>query len=129
MILHSQSNIPRSDTGYRTIPYNTPADTSSLPHNPAFKQVGDLRGPFHLGLIPIGAYAPRFLFSALHADADDAVNIFKDTRCERAIGMHWGTWILTEEEVMEPRSKLEEVCKREGVSTFGVLDIGGAVQV
>ena len=30
------------------------------PHCPAFKQIGDLRGPFDLGLIPIGAYDPRW---------------------------------------------------------------------
>lgn len=30
------------------------------PHCPAFKDIGDLRGPFDLGLIPIGAYV-RFL--------------------------------------------------------------------
>ena len=31
------------------------------PHCPAFKDIGDLRGPFDLGLIPIGAYVRTFL--------------------------------------------------------------------
>lgn len=29
------------------------------------------------------------LFSPMHADPKDAVNIFLDTKCKKAIGMHW----------------------------------------
>jgi len=53
------------DTGYRTVP-ELPDDVDdydedhTYPHCPAFKQIGDLRGPFDLGLIPIGAYDPRW---------------------------------------------------------------------
>ena len=57
----------------------------------------------------------------------DAVEIFRDTACKSAVGMHWGTWVLTEEEVKEPPKKLAEACKALGVQEgrFGVLDIGG----
>ena len=49
------------DTGYRSVP-ELPRDIDDYdeehvyPHCPAFKDIGDLRGPFDLGLIPIGAY-------------------------------------------------------------------------
>lgn len=36
------------------------------PHCPAFKDIGDLRGPFDLGLIPIGAYVRTIPFLDLH---------------------------------------------------------------
>jgi N-acyl-phosphatidylethanolamine-hydrolysing phospholipase D len=49
------------DTGYRSVP-ELPDDEDDysekyahLPVCPVFKQIGDLRGPFDLGLIPIGA--------------------------------------------------------------------------
>lgn len=55
-----------SDTGYRAVP-QLPAgvddygeEYKDLPVCPAFKQIGELRGPFDLGLIPIGAYWPRW---------------------------------------------------------------------
>lgn len=59
------------DTGYRTVPElpageNDYDEKYNFPHCPAFKEIGDLRGPFDLGLIPIGAYDPRFLFSAMY---------------------------------------------------------------
>lgn len=89
------------DTGYRAVP-ELPKDVDDygeqykdLPYCPAFKQIGDLRGPFDLGLIPIGAYDPRHIMSPMHANPFDSVNIFVDTKCKRAMGIHWGTWVLT----------------------------------
>lgn len=95
-VLEKQLTIFPSDTGYRAVPEvpkgedDYGAKYAELPHCPAFKQIGDLRGPFDLGLIPIGAYEPRFIMSSMHANPFDSVNIFKDTRCKRALGMHWG---------------------------------------
>jgi hypothetical protein len=58
---------------------------------PQFSQIGDLRGPFDLGLRPIGAYHPRFMYSAVHASPCDAVEIFQNTKlkwCWAFIGAH-----------------------------------------
>lgn len=42
--------------------------------------------------------------------------------------MHWGTWVLTEEEVLAPPRELEEACRWKGVvggeAGFGVCEIG-----
>ena len=84
------------DTGYRAVP-ELPEETDDYgpgheyPHCPAFKEIGELRGPFDLGLIPVGAYSPRFIMSPMHANPFDSVNIFLDTKCKRAMGIHWGT--------------------------------------
>lgn len=117
------------DTGYRRVPevpvgiddYGPEYD--SLPRCPQFRQIGELRGPFDLGLIPIGAYKPRWLFSWMHANPYDAVEIFKETRCERAMGIHWGTWVLTSEDVEEPPRLLREALKRSGIAETGVFDV------
>ncbi|KAF1921252.1 beta-lactamase superfamily domain-containing protein [Ampelomyces quisqualis] len=115
------------DTGYRTVP-RTPS-SPARPACPAFAQIGALRGPFDLGLIPIGAYEPRWLWSAVHADPHDAVSIFLDTRCRTALGIHWGTWVLTEEDVLAPQRALEEVCQERGVREFGVCGVGEGREV
>ncbi|KAF4963912.1 hypothetical protein FZEAL_10907, partial [Fusarium zealandicum] len=83
------------DTGYRAVPAlpegtdDYSAKYESLPRCPQFQHIGDLRGPFDLGLIPIGAYYPRVAFSAMHANPFDSVEIFRDTQCKRAMGIHW----------------------------------------
>ncbi|MCJ1360977.1 hypothetical protein MMC16_000072 [Acarospora aff. strigata] len=120
------------DTGYRAVPALPPSENDyapslSLPHCPAFAQIGALRGPFDLGLIPIGAYDPRWIMSPMHANPFDSVNIFLDTRCKRAMGIHWGTWVLTEENVLEPPRKLREALRWKGLpedGVFGVCDVG-----
>lgn len=94
-----------------------------LPRCPAFKEIGEHRGPFDLGLIPIGAYYPRYMFSALHANPFDSVNIFVDAKVKKALAMHWGTWVLTEEEVMEPPKLLKQALKRHGIQEEGVFDV------
>ncbi|KAL2259819.1 hypothetical protein VTK26DRAFT_6360 [Humicola hyalothermophila] len=117
------------DTGYRRVP-RLPEDVDdygpeyeSLPRNPQFAQIGAHRGPFDLGLIPIGAYRPRFLFSSNHANPYDAVEIFKETRCERAMAIHWGTWTLTSEEVEEPPVLLREALRKSGLAETGLFDV------
>lgn len=140
------------DTGYRAIPLTNalPANIppfapetspeyndwipalSHLPVCPAFEQIGTLRGPFDLGLLPIGAYAPREFFSAMHCNPQDAVRIFRDTKCKRALAMHWGTWALTEEDAIEPKERLRAAVKEMGIGEevegegclFGVCAIG-----
>lgn len=118
------------DTGYRDVtgvPAGTPDDWAApydagLPVCPAFGQIGELRGPFALGLLPIGAYEPRALMASLHSSPRDAVEIFKATRCRRALAMHWGTWILGDEDVREPVRLLEQALTTCGIPTVGVFD-------
>lgn len=117
------------DTGYRAVP-QLPKGTDDygpeyqhLPICPAFKAIGELRGPFDLGLIPIGAYEPRHIFSAMHANPFDSVNIFLDTKCKRAMGIHWGTWVLTPEAVMEPPQLLKKALGWKGIPEKGVFDV------
>ncbi|THC89414.1 hypothetical protein EYZ11_011144 [Aspergillus tanneri] len=99
------------------------APEHNFPSCPAFKEVGKFRGPFDLGLIPIGAYKPRWFMSPMHASPHDAVHIFQDTKCQRALGMHWGTWVLTEEDVLEPPKLLRGALKKNDIPEDGVFDV------
>lgn len=126
----SKSLYFAGDTGYRSVP-QLPAGEDDwsdkyadrFPVNPDFKKIGDIRGPFDLGLIPIGAYQPRFLMSSVHADPNDAVEIFRATKCRRALGIHWSTWALTTEPIMEPPVKLREALRKRGLEETGVFDV------
>lgn len=126
------------DTGYRSVPEEAEGEDdyapkyAHLPVCPAFKDIGRLRGPFDLGLIPIGAYDPRHIMSPMHANPFDSANIFLDTKCKKALGMHWGTWVLTEEDVLEPPRLLRQAMKKHGFperGIFDVCDIGESIEV
>ncbi|KAH9935109.1 N-acyl-phosphatidylethanolamine-hydrolyzing phospholipase D [Epithele typhae] len=82
---------------------------------PVFAEIGNKFGRFDLALLPIGAYKPRWMWSGLHGSPADAVDIFKDVKAERALAMHWGTFKLTIEDIMEPPRLLKESCEKEGI--------------
>jgi L-ascorbate metabolism protein UlaG (beta-lactamase superfamily) len=78
----------------------------------------DLRrrmGSPDVALIPIGAYEPRWFMSAQHVDPHEAVQIFADVGADRAIGLHWGVFRLTDEGRDVPRLALGEALGRAGI--------------
>lgn len=114
------------DTGYRCVPEGMEElgpGFDELPRNPQFAQIGDLRGPFDAGLIPIGAYHPRFMYSGVHASPLDAVEISRDAGCRRAVGMHWGAFALTSEGPGQPPEDLRAALRWKGVAERGVFDV------
>lgn len=72
-----------------------------------FQQIGRTFGHFDLALLPIGAYHPRFFLHTQHVDPAQAVLMHKDLNLPTlSLGMHWGTFILTDEDIDEPRKLL-----------------------
>ncbi|KAI1311944.1 hypothetical protein EDD11_003224 [Mortierella claussenii] len=112
------------DTGYRYVPNGS--DEDDMPHCPAFKEIGSRIGPFDLSMIPIGAYSPRWFMSPIHCSPEDAVRLHEDIGSKRSVGMHWGTWVLTDEDVTEPPRRLQAAMTKRGHNpdTFSVLQIG-----
>ncbi|KAH9971904.1 hypothetical protein BGW80DRAFT_407088 [Lactifluus volemus] len=49
------------------------------------------------------------------ASPADTVRIFKDVRARKALAMHWGTWVLTTEPVLEPPTLLRKECEKAAV--------------
>ncbi|MDR6126795.1 L-ascorbate metabolism protein UlaG (beta-lactamase superfamily) [Sphingomonas sp. SORGH_AS802] len=71
-----------------------------------FGEVRERLGAPDLALIPIGAYAPRWFMAAQHVDPAEAVRIFMDVGAGRALGIHWGTFQLTDEAREAPGEEL-----------------------
>jgi N-acyl-phosphatidylethanolamine-hydrolysing phospholipase D len=67
-----------------------------------FEDIGRLLGPFDFAAIPIGAYAPRDIHASTHMDPEMALLVHMEVRSARSIGIHWGTFQLTNEPVHEP---------------------------
>lgn len=84
------------DTGYGTI----------------FKTIKQQMGAPDLALLPIGAYDPRWIMQSVHVDPEDAVNIHCDLAAKQSVGMHWGTFVLTDEPMDEPPKRLQQELKR-----------------
>jgi N-acyl-phosphatidylethanolamine-hydrolysing phospholipase D len=85
-----------------------------------FKEVGERFEGLDLGIIPIGAYAPRTYMSAYHVDPDQAVQIHKDIGARRSMAVHWGTFHLTAEPLLEPPQVLRTAVQAAGLPTDAV---------
>ncbi|KAL0564678.1 Protein-lysine N-methyltransferase efm4 [Marasmius crinis-equi] len=124
---HGPSVYFAGDTGYRTVLPGQ--DEDKVPVCPAFKEIGDRWGGIDLALLPIGAYQPREIMSRVHCAPQDSVRVFQDLRAKRAVAMHWGTWVLTTEDALEPPKRLAEECKKAGIADgiFSLCKIGETV--
>ncbi|WP_297443174.1 MBL fold metallo-hydrolase [Acidocella sp.] len=92
----------------------------------AFAEIGGRLGAPDLALLPIGAYEPRDFMRAVHMNPDDAVRACLDLGAKRAIGMHFGTFQLTAEEIDAPVRALAAARAAHGVAEerFFTLDVG-----
>lgn len=76
---------------------------------PAFAEVGERAGPFDAVMLPIGAYEPRWFMRPAHMNPEEAVRAWIELgRSGRLIPMHWGTFVLTDEPVLEPPARLRD---------------------
>ncbi len=67
-----------------------------------FAAIGAALGPFDLAALPIGAYQPTAMMRPSHMDPEEAVRAARALRAERVLGIHWGTFDLTDEPPGEP---------------------------
>jgi N-acyl-phosphatidylethanolamine-hydrolysing phospholipase D len=81
---------------------------------------------FDLALLPIGAYEPRWFMSPQHVNPAEAVQIHLDIAAHRSIGIHWGTFQLSDEALDEPPRALTEAARAKGLAAdaFTVLAVG-----
>lgn len=103
------------DTGYSTV----------------FSEIHRRLGAMDLAAIPIGHYEPRWFMQAAHVDPEEAVQIALDVHARRAIGIHWGTFPLTDEPLDEPPRRLRVALETAGLppESFVVLARGATRRI
>jgi N-acyl-phosphatidylethanolamine-hydrolysing phospholipase D len=91
-----------------------------------FKMIGEALGPFDLVAVPIGAYEPRAMMRDSHMNPEEALRAAIDLRAERAVGIHFGTFDLSDEPLAEPPQRFNEAAQHSelGSDAAWVLDIG-----
>ncbi len=95
-------------------------------YSPDFQKIGAHFGPLRLALIPIGCYQPRWFMAPMHVNPPEAVRAHRELLSRQSIGIHWGTFRLTDEPMGEPPLYLEKALKEAGVppEEFITLAIG-----
>jgi L-ascorbate metabolism protein UlaG (beta-lactamase superfamily) len=93
---------------------------------PYFAEISRRFPRIDLALLPIGAYEPRWFTRQQHLDPHEAVRAHLDLRPRRSLGMHFGTFQLTDEAIDAPVSVLRQARAEAGVAEtdFDVLAFG-----
>lgn len=96
-----------------------------------FKQLYEKFGEFCLAFLPIGVYSPRWYMSAVHMDPADAVQAHLDLHAKQSVGIHFGTFKLSDEAMGEPVIFLgKELAKRKiPPAQFVALKNGETLQI
>lgn len=81
-----------------------------------FRDIGKRFGGFDVAAIPVGAYLPRWFMKDQHVDPDEAVQIHHDVKARLSIGIHWGSFELTDEPLDAPIGELARARAQRGVS-------------
>ena len=95
-----------------------------------YREIGEKYGPIDITMINIGAYdfRPMFDKSIYHTTPEEALNVAQDLKSKKVIGMHWGTFVLSLEPIMEPPVRFKENAekfgfKKEDAITFKIGEI------
>ncbi len=107
------------DTGYSQ-------DFADTQKRFADRQTPARGGGFDLALIAVGAYEPRWFMKEQHVNPAEAVQIHQDLKAKRSVGVHWGTFSLTDEPLDQPPKDLALALKerRLAADAFTVMAIG-----
>jgi len=91
-----------------------------------FKDISNHFKNITLSFLPIGAYSPRWFMKNIHTDPLDAVKAHIDLNSIKSIGMHYGTFQLTDEGINDPIIDLHKALKKFNISKkdFLTLEIG-----
>lgn len=93
-------------------------DTGYGPH---LAEIGARTGPPDLALLPIGSYRPEWFMLPIHTNPAQVVQAHLDLSAGRTIGMHWGTFILSDEPILEPPRLFRESAEEAGLTEEEII--------
>ncbi|MEU2183349.1 MBL fold metallo-hydrolase [Streptomyces thermolilacinus] len=88
-----------------------------------FRRIADRHPGIDVALLPIGAYAPRWWLGDVHTDPEEAVRAFRDLGARIMAPMHWATFVLSSEPVMEPLTRLHAAWDSTGLPRDRLWDL------
>ena len=80
-----------------------------------FPDIAKRFGAPDVAILPIGAYEPRWFMKEQHADPDEAVRIMMACGAQQGLGVHWGTFQLTNEARLAPKEALSVALRQHDI--------------
>ena len=80
-----------------------------------FSEIRERLGTPDVSLLPMGTYEPREFMNLHHMNPDDAVLAHIDLDSRQSIGMHFGTFHLSDEAIDAPLRETQEALEKHGI--------------
>ncbi|HEX4351661.1 MAG TPA: MBL fold metallo-hydrolase [Polyangiales bacterium] len=94
-----------------------------------FRAIGAAFDGLDVACLPLGAYEPRWFMSAQHMAPEQSLDALHDLAASHLIGMHWGTYDLSDEPIDAGPALLraEAALRAIDPSSLHVLEPGGSL--
>ena len=91
-----------------------------------YEDLGKKFGPIDITFINIGAYnfypmMPTKDKSVYHTNPEEALSIGRDLVSKKILGMHWGTFVLSLEPIMEPPKRFKSAAENYGYNKKDII--------
>lgn len=116
------------ETGQGNIYYS--GDTA-LKSGKVFDMIYEKYGKPALAILPVGTYEPRWFMESAHINPEDAMIIHQKLGAPKALGVHYGTFQLSDESIDQQVSDFLAARKKFNVSesNFRILKVGEVWEV
>lgn len=94
-----------------------------------FSTIGDAFDGMDLAMIPVGTYVPHKFMDPVHICPVRACSIHQEVKSRKSVGMHWKTFRLSAEELIQPPFDLYLTMQENGLDPldFRVLEPGQTI--
>ncbi|MFO1532739.1 MAG: MBL fold metallo-hydrolase [Thermoplasmatota archaeon] len=88
-----------------------------------FREIGEHHPGIETAMLPIGAYDPSWFMRPVHMDPDEAVQALRDMGAKSLATMHWGTFPLTREPILQPLERVRAAWEKSGRQRADLWDL------
>ena len=86
-----------------------------------FREIRQRLGSPDLAALPVGTYEPHWFMGRNHTTPAEAVQIHRDLGARRSLGIHWGTFELSDEPLDAPPRELAAARREAGLTAAEFL--------
>lgn len=94
-----------------------------------FAEIQKRLGTPTVSMLPIGAYEPRWFMKDMHMNPEEAVLAHLDLGAKVSVGMHFGTFQLTDEAIDTPEKDLSMALDKHKVNNFKTIKPGSTLEI
>ncbi len=88
-----------------------------------FREIAARHPGIDLALMPVGAYEPNWFMKPVHMNPPEAVQACLDLGARRMATMHWGTFVLSAEPLLDPVRKAAAAWEEAGLPREHLWDL------